>query len=183
MRPPITGTPDEWLEWIRSDDPERRRDATLILGGLTPDDNVSAASLVGHLQDADSDVVFWAVIGLACLGHRAAQAVPALIQVGTRHPQDGVRQAALEALPRISPADLAAKNALLYTLRDSSHWVRQTALRALIDMTALDSVDLDAIRALESDQEPFVRHQLEITLRNIKLRTEQSNKSNDTVVP
>jgi HEAT repeat protein len=170
MRVPIRGTPDDWFQWLRSDDAELRHEATLILGGLVPEDPVSPEPLLVRLSDSDKDVVFWSIVGLTCLEHQATPALPLLIRVAATHPVFGIRQAALEALPRIAAEDVAVKRALLYSLRDDSPWVRQSALRALIYVPGLDVTELEAIRALEADPDPMVSSQVEITLRNIRLR-------------
>ena len=170
MRIPIRGTPDDWFIWLRGNDEERRHEATLMLGGLVPDDPVGPEAFIPRLESPDQDTVFWAVTALACLERRSIVALPALIQVGASHAAFGVRQAALGALTRIAPFHPAAKHALLYALGDDSLWVRTSALAALIDVTELNETELAAIRALEQDPEPFVRDQVEITLRNSRLR-------------
>jgi HEAT repeat protein len=154
MRIPIRGTPDDWFAWLAGSHEERRHDATLILGGLTPDDPVDPDPLIARLADPNPDIVFWAVVGLTCLEHAAF----------------GNRQAALGALARVAPREPVARRAILYALGDESLWVRMGALQALIEIPELSEDDLAAIRSLEQDPEPFVRDQVEITLRNIRLR-------------
>lgn len=170
MRIPIRGTPDDWFAWLTGPDEKRRHDATLILGGLTPDDPVAAEPLIARLTDPDRRIVFWAVVGLACMRHRAAAALPALVQLAAAHPAFGVRQGALIALGRVAPDQVLAKQAMLYALGDESLWVRKEALSALIQVPGVTEHDLAAIRVLEQDPEPKVRRQVEITLRNIRLR-------------
>jgi hypothetical protein len=155
---------------LAGDDEKRRHDARLILGGLTPDDPVAPEALVSRLTETDEDIVFWAVIGLARLEDRAAVGLSAISRVAARHPAFGVRQAALEALPRIAAKDPEIKPVLVHALVDESPWVRQSALRAFISVPALDASYLAAIRALEHDPDEIVRHQAEVTLRNIRLR-------------
>jgi hypothetical protein len=58
------GTPEEWLAWLAGDDPGKRKEAQLILGGLVPEDNVSVGPLVNGLGLDNSDRVLWCAIGL-----------------------------------------------------------------------------------------------------------------------
>ena len=171
MRIPLRGTPDDWFAWLRSGQTEQRHEAQLIFGGLVPEDPVAPETLMARLQDPNTDIVFWAVIALARLERRAAPALSALRQLATTHPAFGVRAAALDALSHISSEDPVSKQAFLYALGDESAWVRAGALRAFISVPDLDDTDLAAIRALAQDPESVVVQQVEITLRNIRLRT------------
>ena len=166
----LHGTPDEWFAWLTGPDAQRRKEATLILGGLQPEDPVDPAALIARLEDSSSDRVFWAIIGLSCLGPRAEAAVPKLAQVSAADPAFGHRQAALGALVRVGPRSLLAKQAILYALGDKNFWVRHSALEALISISELTADDLSAINKMEEDPEPLVRDQVEITLRNIRRR-------------
>jgi HEAT repeat protein len=171
MRIPLRGTPDDWFAWLSSGQTEQRDEAKLILGGLVPEDPVAPETLMAQLQNPSTDIVFWAVIALDRLERRAAPALPALRQLATSHPAFGVRDAAIAALSRIASADPVSKQAFLYALGDESAWVRASALRAFINVPDLADTDLAAIRALAQDPESMVVHQVEITLRNIRLRT------------
>lgn len=91
--------------------------------GLKPADDAAVAALARGLDDADEEVRFDAVLGLARMGQGAAAAVPALARVLTRDPNRYVRGYAVEALSRIG--DDAAHRALLPYLK-LSRWCPMT---------------------------------------------------------
>jgi HEAT repeat protein len=170
MRIPPYGSTDEWFTWLTGRDPKKRQEATLILGGLLPDDAVAVEELAARLRDPNDEVVFWAMTGLACLESRASPALEELRRIAASHPRFGLRQGAVHALTRIAPADPLTKVALLDALRDSSPFVRRQTLQGLIEVPELSAGDLGAIQELENDPDPAVRNWVEISLHNIRLR-------------
>lgn len=166
----IQGTPEEWLSWLTSSDERKRKEVTLTLGGLIPKDRVPIAPLVEALASDNRDLVFWATIGLGCLGPHAATAVAPLSRVAHDHPEFGTRQAAVMALSRIAPSDPTAKVVVLNALDDSNPFVRREALQALIAFEDLSAEELGQIKTMEKDPDEMVARWSEIALRNIRLR-------------
>lgn len=103
-------------------DPHLRIAAVEALG-LKPADDAIVAALARALDDADAEVRFDAVLGLARMGQAAAAAVPALGRVLTDDPNRYVRGYAVEALSRIG--DDAAYRVLLPYLK-LSRWCPMT---------------------------------------------------------
>lgn len=88
MRIPIRGSPDDWFAWLKGPDEKLWKDATLILGGLFPEDPVPPEPIIARLEDADAKIVFWAIIGLSgwsIVRRRRSRGSPSLPQA-TQHP-------------------------------------------------------------------------------------------------
>jgi hypothetical protein len=167
---PARGTPEEWLSWLTGRDVRRRKEATLILGGLNPRERVNPTPLVNALASNDGDLVFWCVVGLGRLGRQAASALPELARIAAGHDRFGVRQAAVIALCKVGPGDDRAKAAVLQALDDPDPFVRREALQALIDFDRLSEQELARIKAMGRDADEAVASWSEIALRNIRLK-------------
>ena len=174
----IEGEPEDWLSWLTGSSSRRRKEATLILGGLTPEDNVRLAPLIEALSSEIDDLVFWSATGLGCSGSRAINAVSELVRVASFHEQFGNRQAAVSALSEIAPDSAIAKAAVLRSLGDSSPIVRRQALQALIQFTELSADDLCRIEVMEHDPDEAVASWSEIALRNIRSNTQHKQPKN-----
>jgi HEAT repeat protein len=168
----IRGTPEDWLAWLVGPDPRKRKEAKLILGGLTPDDEAALVPLAKALASNDDVIVFWSVVALTRLGRRATSAVPALCRLANFHAQFGMRQAAVAALGQIAPGDGAAKAAVLNAISDLSPFVRREALQAICAFDSLSNVELGRIRAAASDPDETVARWSKAALRNIRARAE-----------
>jgi len=171
MRIPIEGQPADWFSWLSGTDPVKRKTATLILGGLEPEDPVDPVSLGEGLKNSSKDIVFWTVIGLGRLGARAQAFVPRLSEIVESYEGFGLRQAAILAITRIAPTHPHTKYALLGALHDSSPFVRREALQALIKVRPLSPSDLEEIRKLENDGDETVARWAGIALANIRRST------------
>ena len=122
----IDGTGPEVLDALvaaAGDADAHLRIAAIEALGLKPADDAAVTALARGLDDADEEVRFDAVLGLARMGQGAAAAVPALARVLTRDPNRYVRGYAVEALSRIG--DDAAHRALLPYLK-LSRWCPMT---------------------------------------------------------
>ncbi|MFL5328982.1 MAG: HEAT repeat domain-containing protein [Gemmataceae bacterium] len=168
----IRGTPELWIEWLAGSDRRKWKEATLILGGLSPDDQIPLEPLIKGLSSADDNIVFWCAIGLGCTGPKAINAVNELIRVADGHNQVGARQAAINALSDVAPNNNSVKLTVLGCLNDASPFVRREALEALIECDKLTDDDLSKIAAMQSDPDNTVAEWSEIALRNIKNRRE-----------
>ena len=166
----ITGNPEEWLAWLTGKDERKWHRATLILGGLSPENEVDTTPLVKALASENRDVVFWSTVGLGRLGARASGAICELSHLAINHHQFGVRQAAVRALSKIGPSDRQAKSAVLAALDDPNPFVRQSALQALIDFKELSKRELSRIEAMEVDPDRAVSNWAVSALRNIQLK-------------
>jgi HEAT repeat protein len=167
--PPDTTIAD-WLRWLDSDDPDLRKEATLVVGGIDAADNVPVEPLIDGLRSNSERTVFWAAIALGRMGEQARRAVPMLREIVAEYYQFGTRQAALTALGRIAPDDREAKHSVLAAFADLSPFVRREALQAMIQFHNLDPGDLAKIKEMESDSDEAVASWSEIALRNIRLR-------------
>jgi len=160
-------TSAEWLSWLVGADEDRRKEATLRLGGLTPEDSVPLQPLLDGLRSDNETVVFWCTVALGRVGEAAHAGLADLLSVASGHPKFGLRQAAVAAAPRVDPRDESVRLTLLGALSDPSECVRREALQALVSMRNLRSEDLAAIRSLENDPDPNVARWSEVALRNI----------------
>jgi HEAT repeat protein len=166
----VHGTPEDWLAWLTGVDARKRKEATLIMGGLRPGDVKRIAPLVDGLASPDGDIVFWCAVGLKRLGEQAALAIPELARIAVGYEQFGVRQAAVAALSKIGPRDRTSKAAVLRGLEDPNPFVRREALEALIGFETLSDEDIGRIKAMERDADEHVASWSEIALRNIRLK-------------
>ena len=169
---PVEGKLEKWLTWLIGPDSDKRWEAKLLLGALTPQDTVSLTPLVEALSSENDDLVFWSVIALASSGARAEPAVSELARVANFHSQFGNRQAVVGALSKVAPSNEVAKATVLRALEDTSPYVRENALQALIEFTELSAADLGKIRAMEDDSDEDVARWSEIAIRNIRLKSE-----------
>lgn len=171
MRVPIEGQPADWFSWLSGADPLKSQTATLILGGLEPEDPVDPADLSEGLESSANDVVFWTVVGLGRLGAKAHAYLPRLAEIVEKHERFGLRQAAILAITRIAPGDPHTKYALMGALRDPSPFVRREAVQAFIKVRPLSSSDLEAISKLQQDSDEAVARWAGITLADIQRNT------------
>jgi HEAT repeat protein len=165
----IHGTPEEWLAWLTDRDDQKRKEATLILGGLRPSDRLRLAPLIAALKSTDDNVVFWSVIALGCLRSRARRAIPAVVDL-VHHRDFGMRQAAIHTLSVLGPNDPRVKREIIQALRDPNPYVRREALQSLINMKNLTEDDIAVIKSAGSDPDDAVASWSEIALRNIRLK-------------
>ncbi len=165
-----TGSSKDWLEWLTGPDEGRQKEATLILGGLTPDDPVDLGPLLFGLLSSDRQVRFWSIVAVGRLGPGAAGALPELKRIALCDPEFGLREGAVSALTRIAPADSAVKATVFAALGDTHPAVRREALRATMRLPAISPAELTAIKGLERDPDAGVVRWSEIALRNIRLR-------------
>jgi len=172
---PRIATLQEWLQGLSDPDPEIRHASTIAIGGLSPADEVPIDAFIQALDSANETLVFWSVTGLACLGSRSASAIPKLANLAQKHPAFGVRQCALYALSKIGPSAPEAKLAFLDGLADDNAFVRRQALHSCIAIPVLGEADLARISALASDPDQTVATWSEVTLRNIRLRSNQGH--------
>jgi HEAT repeat protein len=169
MRIAPCGSPDDWFLWLIGSDSRLRKQATLILGGLEPTDDVSVAPFLERLSHNDETIVFWAVVALHRLGPRSKQAASSLATIAGTHPAFGVRQAAISALPKIAPTEPGTLEAMRKALSDSAAYVRREALQAIAKLPTLEMSDLEAIARMANDADEAVARWSEIALRNIRL--------------
>ena len=170
MQHPRHGTPDEWLEWLLGPDAARRNEAKLFLGGLQPDDEIQLTPLLRGLESSNHDITFWSIVAVTGLAGRAGSAAGKLRELARGHAEFGIRQAAVAALSKVSPADDQTRMTILKALEDESRFVRREALQALISVPRLESADLLRIAAMAKDSDPNVAHWSEVCLRNIARR-------------
>ena len=171
QRVPLTGTPDDWFDWLTGPDEQRAHDATIILGGIEPADGIPVAPLVERLDSDKEYVQFWALIALGRLEDNAVIAAPRIREMARSHKAFGLRQAAIMAIKRIAPADPATKETLTFTLRDPNPFVRRETLQAFIDVPALTQSDLQLIAAAANDEDETVARWSEVALRNVRLKS------------
>jgi hypothetical protein len=144
--------------------------------GLTPIDpdakrpEAPVEPVLEGLRSSDGKKVFRAVSELYRLGERARAAVPELLRIASTSGEIGLRQAAVNMLAAVAPADPRARAAVLEALNDNNPFVRREALQALISIKGLSAVDLARIKGMENDSDKDVARWSEIALRNIQLR-------------
>jgi hypothetical protein len=163
-------SPSDWLQDLRSADPDKRRAATSKIGGLTPEDDCSIECFVEAMESHNDDLVFWSVLGLGCLGSRSVAAVPLIASLSRQHSAFGVRQIAISALREISPANPVARRAIFTALSDDNPFVRREALQSCIEVGAHTDEELDQIRAMATDPDKTVSEWSEVVLRNNRIR-------------
>ena len=171
----IQGTSQEWLDWLTSRNQEKRKEATLILGALRPRDHLHLTPFITALRSGDKTVVFWSVIALGRLRSRAHRAIFVLREL-VHHSDSGIRQAAVNALSCIGPADPLVKAAVFQALKDNNAIVRRQALQSMMELKNLTDDDLTVIRALANDADENVARWSEITIRNIRLKKDRDAK-------
>ncbi|HYC72078.1 MAG TPA: HEAT repeat domain-containing protein [Opitutaceae bacterium] len=157
------------LTSVASRNDNRRRRATLVLGGLKLDADIDVPTLIGGLDSKNDDVVFWSEIALARLGERAAAAIPRLLRLLDRDPLF-VRQAAVDALARVGPRDRAARAGVFGTFRHKDPDMRCEALQKCIDLPHPTAKELAAVAAMAKDPDPQVAKWRETALRNLQVR-------------
>jgi len=136
-----------------------------VLSGQGPD---AVNEMLGLLDDEDSAVRFWAVIGLTNAGTREELAVGAL-QKALSDPSVEVRIVAAEALCRIDRAD-AALPVLLDAFTHESEWVRLQAANSLDRIGEKARPAIDAIRKAAEDpsrENMFIRWVMAHTLKQL----------------
>src|SRR5262245_17441775 len=107
----LRGAPDAWIAALTGASDKAWKQATLMMGGLKPEDGVSPQPFIDALESGNDEVTFWSVVALGRLRVRARAAVPKLCGL-CRHKQINVRESALSALAKIAPGDPAAKGAI-----------------------------------------------------------------------
>ena len=145
--------------------PSERIFNAAVLSGRFPN---GVTEMRGLLDDGDSAVRFWGVIGLTNAAARDESAVGAL-QKALHDPSAEVRLAAAEALCRIDQPQ-AALPVLTDALTHKSEWVRLQAANSLDRIGEKARPALDAIRkAAEdpSDENLFVRWVMAHTLKQL----------------
>lgn len=162
-----------WISWLTSSNEKQWKEATLALGGLSPDSDVDIPSLVAALDSDLDDVVFWSIGALGSLGKRSECAIDKLM-VLTDSTYLGVRQSSIRALSRITPDRADISNVFLKKLEDESEFVVCDVLSAFIEMNCVGPLEIEAIKKCLTSPSKHVAFQAEVTLRNIMLNSENA---------
>lgn len=115
---------DEWLSWLQSDSPQRRREAAIALSRVQ--DERIVGPLQAALSDSDSTVRANAAAGM---GHNRVQAAADDLIALLRDEEDIVRERAATALAQIGAGQ--AIEPLLDALEDSGTWARNRIIYVL----------------------------------------------------
>lgn len=154
---------------------QERKHATLVLGGLTPEDACPIEPLVQVLSSENDDLVFWSIVALGRLQHQAELAVGKISVIAKTHHAFGIRQVALTALSKIAPDSAAARLAIFAAFADDNPFVRREALQSSILIPEHTSDELSKIAAMSADRDETVAAWSTVVLRNIRIKQEPKN--------
>jgi HEAT repeat protein len=160
----MTTSPTPWLRALESPDAALRKEASLWLGGLSPNEDVEVAPLAEALNSMNETVSFWAAIALGCLGSRAGQAVAPLSATAQHHSAFGVRQACIAALGKVALLDDVARSSIFRALSDPSPFVQREALQGIATLKVLGHGERKLVADLESDPDEAVSEWAKIAL-------------------
>jgi HEAT repeat protein len=119
-----------------------------VLGGIGAADPAVLPALTQALREKDHNTRRFAAIGLGRMGHDAAPAVPALMEMVKDEAEHAfVRQSGIEALEKIGPAGRAAKSVLMEVGRSHKGSAEYWELRsqAIVTLARLDPQDKDLL--------------------------------------
>lgn len=170
MQVRFKGTPEDWLAWLTSGEEVLMREATFALGGISPSDGFVPDHFQEALSSPNERIVFWSIVALGRLERGSLPAIPKLVEISAQHRAFGVRQAAVQAISKIAPESVQAKQAIFSAFEDASEFVRREALQAVIAIPKLNAADINVIRQMSDDPDRDVSRWSEIALRNIQLR-------------
>jgi HEAT repeat protein len=129
-------TTDLWLQALRDDDAEVRRDALQQLAHASLDEPLVLTEVEGMLRDSDALVVEGAAFALG--EHLDADAVEALCAVASEHEDARCRESAIAALGAIG--DDRARPIIIASLKDKPPIRR----RAIVALSNFEGPDIDA---------------------------------------
>jgi HEAT repeat protein len=166
---------EDCLSKLQGSNTQERKSASLILGGLIPEDAWPIEPLVDALDSENDDLVFWSIIALGRLEHHAALAVEKISIIAKTHQAFGIRQVALSTLSKIAPKSIVARKAIFSAFTDDSPLVRREALQSSILVHEHTSEELSKIAAMSADRDKTVAAWSDVALRNIRIKLERKN--------